>query len=717
MSAASSIAAFLVALAAAPAGATVCPVHPRINRIPTLRAHVDFPVDFQATLRQTCGSVQWAAIVRPFGFRIDTTGGRFYWTPAFPGIERITLQVTQTNETGVGSRTKRFKAIVDDNTLTYPLFRDYLAQPATVPIQGRAHGTYTLEYADQATPTVRLPIAGPITTPVDTTGLLADWDIRDLPDGGRYVLYLTTKPGRSLVTNPVIIDRSALPGWPKRVEAIAESIVLGDLDDDGIDEVLVVTLPGSLYAWRIDGMELFEVEQVGTAQAAPSIGDIDGDGRPEVVWTTEKASLRAHRLDGTLLPGFPTPFDNSRSTRAPLTLADLDGDGVLDIVQVSRDPGGVSSIRVYTYESGGLVSLAGWPQAFGEPYASSSASVGDLDGDHVPEVIVAGGDRVYAWHADGTPVAGLHGALLAVPITGAETNTGVTGRASSQPAVADLDGDGDLEIVVGSNVLQTNGTPAGGWAGGRPSARNTASAAVGDLDGIPGNGLEVVLAADAWHADGTTLTGWPRTDPLTTAIVGELGSGGLAVIASTRFPGAPGVAAYRFDGAPVAAFPKSLYGFTGDVGAPVIGDFNGDGQVDVAAAITDAAYGGVVAAWNVWAPNHDERHSWPMLGHDLRHTGFYTVPRPNRPTNLAVTADGSGQHLGWLDASAVEESYVVERSPTGAAWTWTATAVLPADSIAWDDLDVGTYRYRVRAERTDPRSGEVISSRPSASAP
>jgi hypothetical protein len=716
VSVASVLIALLVALSAAPAAAATCSVRPRLNRIPTLRAHVDFPVDFQATLRQTCGSVQWQAIIRPPGFDIDDVGGRFYWTPVRPGVEQITLQVTQTNESLVGTRTKRFRAIVDDNTLTYPLFRDYLAQAATVPIRGRAHGTYTLEYADQATPTVRLPIAGPIATPVETTGLLADWDIRNLPDGGRYILYLTTKPGRSLVTNPVIIDRSALPGWPKRVEAIAESVVVGDLDDDGIDEVFAVTLPGELYAWRIDGTELFEVEGYGPARTAPSIGDIDGDGRPEVVWSTEW-ELQAHRLDGTPVPGFPTARDASRSVRSPLTLADLDGDGVLDIVAVSRDPGGISTIRVYRYESGAPVPLAGWPQAFGDSFPGSSASVGDLDGDHAPEVIVTGWDRVYAWHADGTPVAGLHGALLAVPITGAETNTGVAGRATAQPAVADLDGDGNLEIVVGSNVLRTNGTPAAGWAGGRPSARNVASAAIGDLDGIPGNGLEVVLAADAWHADGTALAGWPRTDLLTTGILGDLGTGGLAVIAGTRYPGAPGVAAYRSDGGPVAAFPKSLYGYTGDIGASVVGDFDADGLVDVAAAITDAAYGGVVAVWNVWAPNHDERHPWPMLGHDVRHSGFYTVPPPNRPTNLTVRADGGGQHLAWLDASAVEERYVVERSASGAAWTWTAAATLPANSTTWDDPDVGTYRYRVRADRTDPRSGDVIGSRPSASAP
>jgi hypothetical protein len=707
--------ALLVTLAA-PAGAGLCPSRPVVGRIPKLRAHVDFPVDFAATLVRSCGTVQWYVVSGPPGFKIDGAGGRFYWTPSRTGNEVVTIRVTQDNGGVIGTTTKHFRATVDDNTVTYPLFRDYLSQATTVTITGRAHASYRLEYADQATPNVRLPIAGPISTPVETTGLLANWDIGNLPDGGRYLLFLTTRPRKAALMNPIIIDRSAEPGWPKRVEAIPESLAVADLDDDGIDEVLVVTLPGDLYAWRIDGTEMFEVEGFGTGHTTPAVGDIDGDGRPEVVWATDWEIL-AHRADGALVPGFPFARDLSQLFRAPLTLADLDGDGVLDIVAVSgRTP--VALVYVYRYTAGAPSLMPGWPQALDDQFAGSSASVGDVDGDHVPEVIVSGWDRVYAWHADGTPVAtGLHRALLPVPITKAETNSGTAGLATAQPAVADLDGDGGLEVIVGSNVLRTDGTPAPGWAGGRPAARNTASAAVADLDGLPALGLEVVVGADAWHADGTPVSGWPLGTVLTTAVLGDGGLGGLDVIAGTRRPAAPGVDAYHANAVAVATFPKSLYGYTGDMGAPVVGDFDGDGLVDVATAITDSSYGGVVAVWNLWGVNQDEHHAWPMLGHDPSHTGFYAVEPPNRPTDLSVTADGSGNHLGWQDRSAVEDGYRVERSASGAPWTWATIATLPANAMAYDDPAVGSHHYRIRAIRTDPDSGRVVSSRPSAPAP
>src|SRR5262249_38304176 len=154
---------------------------------------------------------------------------------------------------------------VDDNTMTYPLFRDYLAQADRVPIEGRAHGSdfvsYSLAYTQQGTAAERHLFAGPITLPVVATGRLADWNITSLPDGGRYLLELAVQlvgGATSVLTNPVIIDRSAKPGWPKRVEAITHSVVLADVVGDARQEVLVVTHPGELYVWDIDGTLLWK---------------------------------------------------------------------------------------------------------------------------------------------------------------------------------------------------------------------------------------------------------------------------------------------------------------------------------------------------------------------------------------------------------------------------------------------------------------------------
>jgi mono/diheme cytochrome c family protein len=75
-------------------------------------------------------------------------------------------------------------------------------------------------------------------------------------------------------------------------------------------------------------------------------------------------------------------------------------------------------------------------------------------------------------------------------------------------------------------------------------------------------------------------------------------------------------------------------------------------------------------------------HAWPMLGHDVRHTGGWRPPLPDRPAGLVPVDDGV---LTWEDRSAVENAYLIERSATGEAWTWVAVAHLPANTTAWSD--------------------------------
>jgi hypothetical protein len=156
-------------------------------------------------------------------------------------------------------------------------------------------------------------------------------------------------------------------------------------------------------------------------------------------------------------------------------------------------------------------------------------------------------------------------------------------------------------------------------------------------------------------------------------------------------------------------YPKSLYGETGDVGAPVVGDFDDDGLIEVAVAITDANYGGIVAVYDMPGENHDEGHDWPMLGHNVQHTSFYMDPPPNRPKDVQADANGSSVALSWIDQSNVESGYVVERSPTGAPFSYVAIANLPANASAYNDANAPQgSSHRVRAKRVDTLTGKNI---------
>ena len=490
-------------------------------------------------------------------------------------------------------------------------------------------------------------------------------------------------------------------------------MVLADLDDDGRQEVIAVSHVGSLYVWDIDGSERWRVEIGGSTYSTAAVGDIDGDGRPEIVWANP-IDVYAYRANGDLVAGFPVRTDATQLIRTTPSLADLDGDGRAEILVVARglQINEAFSGRVYAYTYDPLAQtvshLPGWPQVVVETDLYASASLADLDDDGAVEVVVAGTDHVWAWHAGGTAVAGWAGGVpLALPITGALTNGAGSSRASSKPAIADLNGDGALEIVVGSNVLSSAGTVLGGWEGGRPEALNSLSAALADMDGDASNGREIVLGKYAWHADGTSVSGFPLGMALSAPVVADCsGHDHLDVLAGTRnIPSAPGVTGFHAEADPHAidGYPKSLYGETGDIGAPVVGDFDNDGLAVVAVAITDGSYGGVVAIYDMPFENHDERHEWPMLGRDVARTGFLDVTPPNRPRDLVVGNAATGIELRWQERSAVEDGYLVERSASGEPWSYvTVAADLPADTSTFTDADVifgEVYFYRVRAFR------------------
>jgi len=78
---------------------------------------------------------------------------------------------------------------------------------------------------------------------------------------------------------------------------------------------------------------------------------------------------------------------------------------------------------------------------------SSSPAIGDIDGDGKLDVIVGSGDtKVYAIRGDGT--------LLWSFSTG--------GFVSSSPAIGDIDGDGKLDVIVGSRDNKVYAIKTGG---------------------------------------------------------------------------------------------------------------------------------------------------------------------------------------------------------------------------------------------------------------
>jgi MYXO-CTERM domain-containing protein len=156
--------------------------------------------------------------------------------------------------------------------------------------------------------------------------------------------------------------------------------------------------------------------------SSPAIADIDGDGKPEIVVSTWAGTVYAIGSDGKNKPGWPLrlpdvpscPLDPTappvdpcmtttallaRGTFASPVLADLDQDGKLDIIQAAFDG------KVYAFRYDGSA-VPGWPvevhytgKLSGTPNKSrilTTPAVADFNGDGIPDLLVGSNERLGA---------------------------------------------------------------------------------------------------------------------------------------------------------------------------------------------------------------------------------------------------------------------------------------------------------------------------------
>lgn len=324
-----------------------------------------------------------------------------------------------------------------------------------------------------------------------------------------------------------------LPGWPLQIASNRfyhpqRGVALADLTGDDRPEIIASStaglvgsgpddqtgsgMDGSIHAWDHTATPLpgFPILTLGMAQSPPVIGDLDGDGDPEIVQGTrgEQSGGWIYAIDHRGDLLPGFPITlNYNMIDAGVALADLDGDATLEII-VGERAWPIGHLHVIDHD--GRSWGGAWPLEL-DHVPTGTPAVGDVDGDGDPEIVALSYDSLYVVNSDGTTMPG-----WPRQIPGAKFSY-------QSPALADLEGDGTLEIVVGAHqaaagtyVFRHDGTIVPGWP--QLAGTNTyGPPAVVDLD--EDGAFEIVNgrhgtagsnpAIFAWGPDGEARPGFP----------------------------------------------------------------------------------------------------------------------------------------------------------------------------------------------------------------
>jgi len=264
--------------------------------------------------------------------------------------------------------------------------------------------------------------------------------------------------------------------------------VLSGFDDGWVN---CLSARGKLL-WRFFGDQF-------RAGGAFAVADVDGDGAPEIVYGTDNGHV--YCLDGWGRVEWRY-FELAPYGRSGPNVADLDGDGSVEVLITRSNVGNATCLMALDGATGAFK----WRTDDVMQGYVSNATV-DFEGDGTFEVLHADkGNHLYCENADGSR----------------RWTAQLSGRGIFwAPCVADVDGDGHLEIVSAMRGHDPETKACTYVVGDDGQVKHAlelgtganASPAVGDIDGD--GELEVIVVTDGppqvqaltWHAAGRVA--WP----------------------------------------------------------------------------------------------------------------------------------------------------------------------------------------------------------------
>ncbi len=393
----------------------------------------------------------------------------------------------------------------------------------------------------------------------------------------------------------------------------ARQVVTADLDADGIPDAVIAGDDALALARGLgDGTFSPLATVAAAAPRALAAADLDRDGLPELL-TLEDGQLVVRRGGAPAVAASVRPLG---AAGQGLAIADLDGDGDLDVAVVT---GGASGALLLFEGDGGGGLAAAAAHALGSPAARVLAA--DLDGDGALELTLTTASTLEVWRRVGGAWTRASERLLASPV--------------GDLAWGDFDRDGRLDLaaclLATGDVWRFRGT-------GEALSFESPSA-------FRSGGAPAHLAATDWDGDG-----------LADLALGSSEAAGLSLLLGDASPGA-GAGAF----APVARF-----GEAGTSGAAIaVADLDGDGAPD---ALLAQANGRLVLRPSQCAPKTADTLAWlaPPVPLGSAEPGDDLVLRWSRGPAVATVA---------LELSRDDGVSWEPLSPASAAsqWRWRVT--------------------------------------------
>lgn len=405
-----------------------------------------------------------------------------------------------------------------------------------------------------------------------------------------------------------------LDGWPVKGEGgVLGAVAVGDINADGYEEVIVDFLD-------------------------------DGDMRHIRTW------VHAYRLDGSDLPGFPLELERrggslGKPSATPQVLCDFDKNGTLEIAFTMCSDSIACLVNCYGQF------LPGWPKNIGpDNFWGNPVSVGDIDKDGYFDIVALSRNHIYVWNSAGEDLPGWP----------ADIPDDLYPSFFSAPSLADLDGDGYLEILFSTYewsqflygelfVYHSDGSIMEGWPVNFADGIPVTTPTIGDLDND--GELEIVVVLNptgpvdniyVLSTNGAVENSWQvedwGVDHFGPVIVDVDNNGYADIVVSTNNGVCPDTTcgayyAYDKDGSLLDGWPVVVYDMTDQVAATFL-DIEGDSSLNMAISSSSLYnHHGLIATFHAWLydlgiPVNPDLMFWPKYGHDQYHTSNFHFKVP-----------------------------------------------------------------------------------------